>query len=225
MAQHESCFAGSVVQGSCVLVWIAAGRLCILRTNNLNHPHTLLQRSWSTALLVAAPPQRFPSQTVATLHRFLLGIAQATSCAIRPQNPLGHFWRHFFGTAKTQNFWAKFFKAFSGHKQAKFGQFCICGGCGLQNSAAILRRPVPHVGFCLEESISWPQKTQKGRVWQKTLREYFGFSAAILRKIFEGQNPSPNGPDCTFKRSQNASEVLQALSPLTATSLLVLAVW
>ena len=44
------CFAGYVLQGSCILDWIAAGQWCILRASNLNHPHTL-QRCWSTALL------------------------------------------------------------------------------------------------------------------------------------------------------------------------------
>ena len=33
MAQHEKCFAGSVLQGSCILDWIAAGQLCVLRGN------------------------------------------------------------------------------------------------------------------------------------------------------------------------------------------------
>ena len=50
MAQHETCFADSVLQDSCILDWIAAGQLRILRENHLNQPHTL-QRSWSTALL------------------------------------------------------------------------------------------------------------------------------------------------------------------------------
>ena len=58
---------------------------------------------------------------------------------------------------------------------------------------------------------------------KKNLREYFGFSAAILQKLLKGQNPSPNGQDCIFERSQHASEVLQASSPLTATDLFVLA--
>ena len=36
-----------------------------------------------------------------------------------------------------------------GHNLDKFGQFCVFGGCGLTNSAAILRRPVSHVVcFC-----------------------------------------------------------------------------
>ena len=45
-------------------------------------------------------------------------------------------------------------------------------------------RPVPHVGFCAEKSIFGPRKQLgKGRLWQKSLREYFGFCAAILQKI------------------------------------------
>ena len=50
MAQHEKCFAGSVLQGFYFLDWIAAVQLRMLRESNLNHPHTL-QHSWSTALL------------------------------------------------------------------------------------------------------------------------------------------------------------------------------
>ena len=143
------------------------------------------------------------------------------------KTPLATFGATFFGTAKLKNFGQILKNASFGHNQAKFGQFCIFWG---PNSAAILRQfcggRCPHVGFCLEKSIFWPRKTQKkNRFWQKTLREYFGFSAAILRKILKGQNPSPNGPDCIFQRSQRASEVLQALSPLTATNLLVLAAW
>ena len=69
----------------------------------------------------------------------------------------------------------------------------------------------------------WLQKTQNILILQKTLCEYFGFSAAILRKLLKGQNSSPNGQDCIFERSQHASEILQAFSPLTVTNVLVLA--
>ena len=63
----------------------AVGQLCILRGSNLNHPHTL-QRSWSTALLVPAPPQRFPISNHCHISP-ILGIAQATSFAIGLKNP------------------------------------------------------------------------------------------------------------------------------------------
>ena len=53
-------------------------------------------------------------------------------------------------------------------------------GCGLPNSAAILRRPLPHVVFCLKKSMFGPQEVQK-----------FGFCQ-----------------DGMFERSQHASEVL-----------------
>ena len=151
------------------------------------------------------------------------------------KTPLGHFLHHhFFVTAETQIYWANFEKPVSSGQSGKIWSVLHFWGCGLpssvailRHSAAILRRPVPDVGFCLEfKSLFWaPKKLKKDRFWQKTLREYFGFSAAILRKILKGQNLSPNGPACIFQRSQRASEVLQALSPLTATNLFVLAAW
>ena len=69
-----------------------------------------------------------------------------------------------------------------GHNQAKFGQFCIFWGCGLPSSAAILlhsaailRRPVPHVGFCLEKSIFWPQKLKTADFGRKPYVNISGF--------------------------------------------------
>ena len=169
-------------------------------------------------------PSGFPSQTIATFHRFPLGIAQAI-CHRSEKPPLATFGATFLERQKLKNFGQILKNASFGHKKAKFGQFCIFWGCGLPNSAAILQRPVPHVGFCLEMSICGLKKLKKGRSLQKTLREYFGFAAAILRKILKGQNPSPNSPDCIFQCFQCASEVLQVLSPLTATNLFVLAAW
>ena len=86
MAQHEKCFAGSVLQGSCVLAWIAAGQLCILRGSNLNHPHTL-QRSWSTALLVPAPPQRFPISNHCHTSPISFGNCAGNLVCHRSENP------------------------------------------------------------------------------------------------------------------------------------------
>ena len=42
------CFAGFVLQGSCILDWIAAGQLCVLHESNLD-------------IAMPAPPQRIPS--------------------------------------------------------------------------------------------------------------------------------------------------------------------
>ena len=113
---------------------------------------------------------------------------------------------------------------FLGHNQAKLGQFYIVLGCGLPNSAAILRILRQfcggrcHTSFFASKSPFFGLKKLKiCGFWQKILHEYFGFSPAILRKILKGQNPSPKGQDCLFERSQHTFEVLQALSPLTRT--------
>ena len=92
-------------------------------------------------------------------------------------------WRHFFLEGQKFKSFGQFLKkCLFGHNQAKTGQFCIFFGCGLPNSAAILRRPVPHVGF-LSRKIQFlaSKNSKKGRFWQKTLCEYFGFSAARPR--------------------------------------------
>ena len=59
-----------------------------------------------------------------------------------------------------QEFWANFESWFFGHNQANLVSFAFFWGCGLPNSAAILR----HVVFRLEESLFWLQKTQKVRL-------------------------------------------------------------
>ena len=211
MAQHEKCFAGSVLQGSCVLAWIAVGQLCILRRKQSQPP------AYFAALLVNRIVGASATPAVSNLKPLphftdsvweLRGQPRLPG----PKNRFGHFWRHFFGTAKIQKFWANFEK-----------------NAGLPNSAAILRHSAAFCGNSAEAGPTrrfWfrkvhflaSKKSKKGRFWQKNLRVYFGFSAAILRKILKGQNPSPNGPDCIFEPSQRASEVLQALSPLTATN-------
>ena len=142
MAQHEKCFAGSVLHGSCVLAWIAAGQLCILRGSNLNHPRTL-QRSWSTPLLGARAAPRAVSHLKPLPHftDFLWELCRQPHLQSVRKTPFGHFWRHFLGTAKTQNIWADFENCFfpKRHKQAKFGQFCIFGAvfCGSRASRKI----------------------------------------------------------------------------------------
>ena len=65
MAQPETCFAGSVLQGFCILDWIAIRELCVLFESTLNLPHAC----------------------GATLRRWPLGIAHASSLAIGPQKP------------------------------------------------------------------------------------------------------------------------------------------
>ena len=70
------------------------------------------------------------------------------------KTPLATFGATFLERQKLKNFGQILKKMLPLDNQAKFGQFCIFLGCGLPNSAAmlrrsaaILRRPVPHVGF------------------------------------------------------------------------------
>ena len=127
-----------------------------------------LQRSWSAALLVPAPPQRFPISNHCHISPISFGNCAGNLVYHRSEkNPLATFGATFLERQKLKNFGQILKNASFGHNQAKFGQFCILGGCGLPNSAAILRRPVPHVGFCLEKSICWHRKIKKGRFLQK----------------------------------------------------------
>ena len=167
----------------------------------------------------------FPSQTIATLHRFLFGIAQATSCVISPKHPLGHFGATFWERRKFKTFGQSLKKGFCWTQSGKiwsvlhFWGLWVAEFCGNSAEASATRRLLSRkVHF-------WASKnSKKSRFGRKPYVNISGFLRQ-LRKICEGQNPSPNGPDCMFKRSQSASEVLQAFSPLTATNLLVLAVW
>ena len=146
------------LQGSCILDWIAAGQLCVLRTSNLNHPHTL-QRSWS-------PHCCHSSANAAPVLSHLKPLPRFTDCfwELRRQprlplvqNTLGHFWRHFLGTAEFfQNFGQIVKNKFFWTRSGKIGRFCIFGGCGLPSSAAILR----HLGF-VSKSPCLASKTLK----------------------------------------------------------------
>ena len=92
------------------------------------------------------------------------------------KTPLGHFWRHFFGTAKPQKFWAKFCKMLLLYTiRQNLVSFAFFG-------VVATRRFLSRNIHCF---------ASKMKNWQKTLREYFGFSAAILRKILKGQTPIP----------------------------------
>ena len=205
MAQHEQCFAGSVLHASCILAWIAAGQLCILCGSNLrlslNHPQ------YFAALLVnrivgasAAPPHRFPIlKPLSHFTNFLWELHRQPRLPSVRKTPLGHFWRPFFGTAKTQQLWANCFeKMFLLDNQAKFGQFRIFLGlwvaefCGNSAETGATRQ------FCLKNPFfGFKNRKTLGR---KPYVNSSGFSAAILQKILKGQNPSLNGPDCIFQR-------------------------
>ena len=130
-----------------------------------------------------ALPQRFPIQTIATFHRFPLGIARAMLFAIGPnKTPWPLLAPLFLERPKLKNF-GQFLNTIT----QDLVSFAFLGAVGcriLRHSAAILRRPVPHVGFCLEKSDCLPEKkTQKGRFWQNTLREYSGFLRQFCGKF------------------------------------------
>ena len=126
MAQHEKWFAGSVLQGSCILVWIAAGQLCILRRSNLNHLH-ILQRSWSTALLAPALPQRFPISNHCHTSPISFGNCAGNLVCHRSEKPPWPLLAPLFlEQQKFKNFGQILKNASFGH--AKFGQFCIFWG-------------------------------------------------------------------------------------------------
>ena len=131
----------------------------------LGQPHCWCQRR----------PSGFQSQTIATLHRFPLGITRATSFA-RSEKPLWPLLAPLFlERQKFKNFGQILKKCPFWTQSGKIWSVLHFLGCGLPNSAAILRhsaafcgnsaailrRPVPHVGFGLEKSIFWPRKSQK----------------------------------------------------------------
>ena len=226
MAQHEKCFAGSVLQGSCVLAWIAAGQLCILRGKQSQPP------AYFAALLVNRIVGASAAPAVSNLKPLPHFTDSLWELRGQPRLPsvrktaLATFGATFLERQKFKNFGQILKKmpfldtirqnlvsfAFFGLWIAEF-----CGNsaafCGNSAEAGPTRR-----FWSRKVHFLASKKSKKGRFWQKNLRVYFGFSAAILRKILKGQNPSPNGPDCIFEPSQRASEVLQALSPLTATN-------
>ena len=199
MAQHEKCFAGSVLQGSCVLAWIAAGQLCILRGSNLNHPHTLQALLVNRIVGASAAPTVSHLKPLPHFTDFLWESRRQPRLPSVRKTPLATFGATFLERQKLKNFGQILKNASFGHNQAKFGQFCIFLGCGLPNSAAILRHSA---AFCcnsveagathrfLSRKVHFlaSKKSKNGRFWQKNLREYFGFSAAIQRKILKGQN-------------------------------------
>ena len=164
MAQHERNVFCFLLQGSCVLGWIAGGQLCILRGSDLKHPYTL-QRSRSTALLVpSAARSGFPCHISPI---FLWELRRQPRLPSVRKTPLGHFWRHFFwngqnakilGNLCNMIFWDTIRQSLVSFAfWGAVGCRVLWQFCGIQrHSAAILRRPVPHVGFCLEKSILWP---------------------------------------------------------------------
>ena len=158
MAQHEKGFVGSVLQGSCVLGWIAAGQLCILCGSNLNHPYTL-QRSWSTTLLVAAPPQRFPISN--HCHTISFGNCTGNLVCHRSEHPPWPLLAPLFlERQKFKKFGQILKKCFFWGQSGKIWSVLLFLGLWLPNSAAILRRPVPHSRF-LSRKVHFLDKKNK----------------------------------------------------------------
>ena len=127
----------SVLQGSCILDWIAAGQLCAFSRKQSQPPPCF------AVLLV----NRIVAIAVHTISNHChnspmhLKIAQATSFAIGPKNPpIATFGATCLERQKRTNFGQ------IGCSLEKFGQFGTFWGCGLSNSA-VLRRPVPHIVF------------------------------------------------------------------------------
>ena len=79
-------------------------------------------------------------------------------------------------------------------------RYCGFGASGIPTSGTQTLK----VGLAMSTHALGPS----GGFWKKSYVNFFGFSAAILWETFKGQNPSPNGQDCIFKRSQRASEGL-----------------
>ena len=63
----KKCFAGSVLQGFCILDWITIRELRVLRESNLNPPHTRGASGQPQRCQTSA--SGFPFQTIATLRR------------------------------------------------------------------------------------------------------------------------------------------------------------
>ena len=95
--------AGSVLQGSCVLDWIAVGQLCVLCESNLNLPHTL-QHSWATALFCHSSASAAPADShLGPLPYFtdlIWDLRRQPRLPSVSQTLLDHSWCHLFGTAK-----------------------------------------------------------------------------------------------------------------------------
>ena len=196
MAQHEKRFSGSVWQGSCVLTWIAAGQLCILRGSNLNHPRYFAALLVNRIVVASAASALSHLKPLPHFTDFPWELSkQPRLPLVRNKKPLATFGATFSGTAKTQKMFAKK-KSFG--QSGKIWSVCIFGGCWLPNSVAILRHSATFCGNSVEVGATHGRflsrfffcinkLKKKNRFWQKTLREYFGFSAAILWKILKFQ--------------------------------------
>ena len=123
-----------------------------------------------------------------------------------PQNPLADFDATFWEPIA----WPELTKFEEnvpcGHNLDKLGQFCVFWGL-LTNSAAILWRPVPRSFFSRESPLLAPKISKN---------MFLGLAGNSQRS-----NPCLVGQDGVCKRLQPISDVLQAVLPKTATSLLV----
>ena len=104
MAQHDKCFVGSVLQGSCSLDWIGIRQLCVLRENSLNLPH-----------ICGASGQLQSCQTSARWDHCHASPMILGNCARKltrhrpPKTHISHFWHHFnfacFGAVGCRVLW------------------------------------------------------------------------------------------------------------------------
>ena len=115
MAQHENFF------------WFCFVRLLRLRLDRswaIVHPSRKQSQppSYFAALLVKrivgarAAPAVSHLKALPHVTDFLWELRRQPRLPSVRKPPLGHIWRHFLGTAKTQKFWANFEKGFFGHK-------------------------------------------------------------------------------------------------------------
>ena len=173
MAQHEKCFAGSVLQGSCILDWLAAGQLCILRESNLNHPTlcSALGRLRCYHCSACAAPVVSNLKPLPRLTDSPLGIAQVTSFAIGPKKKPWPLLAPLLERQKFKNFRQILGKMLLWTESCKMWSVLHCLGlwvAELPSSAAILRQ------LCTRRFLSrkvhvWAQKIQNMRILAENL--------------------------------------------------------
>ena len=153
MAQHETCFADSVLQGSCILEW--AGQLCIHRESNLNHPHcSVLGQPHCYHSNPSAAPVVSHLKPLARFTDFFGNCAGNLVCQWSNKPPWPLLAPLFWNGCIFQKFWANCEKMLL---LDTIRQNLVGFAFGVLWVAAILR----HVVFCLKNSLFWPQKTQK----------------------------------------------------------------
>ena len=129
--------------------WFCIARLLYLRLDHgwaIVHPSrkqsqpppclAVLSVNRIAAIAVPSPPQWFPISNHCHVSPTSFGKCAGNLVCHRSEKPLGHFWRHFFETAKIQTFWANFEKMLFWTSKQNLVSFAFFGGCGLPNSEA-----------------------------------------------------------------------------------------